>query len=121
MKARVATIVLAALAVAPAAFAHTHLKSSMPADKAVLDKAPTELMLHFSEATKITAVTLQKQGEGEAHKLAALPKEPTANATIPLQSLTQGEYTVEWRAVGDDNHVMKGTLHFTIKPTPNRR
>lgn len=119
MKTTLVTILLSALAVAPAVFAHTHLESSMPADKAVLDKAPSELMLHFSEPMKLTAVTLRKQGEGEAHKLAALPKEPTANASVPLQSLSQGEYTVEWRAVGDDNHVMKGTLQFTIKPSKN--
>lgn len=112
-----ATILFSVLAIAPSAYAHTHLTSSMPSDKAVLDKAPNELMLHFSEPTKLTAVTLKKNGEGEAHKLAAFPKEPTANANIPLQALSQGEYTVEWRAVGDDNHVMRGTLHFTIKPT----
>ena len=88
----------------------------MPADKAVLDKSPQQLMLHFSEPTKLTAVTLQRHGESEAHKLASLPKEATAAASIPLQSLSQGEYTVEWRAVGDDNHVMKGTLHFTVAP-----
>lgn len=108
-----ATIVLSALAFTTAAQAHTHLQSSMPADKAVLNKPPRELMLKFSEATRLTAVTLRKQGEEEAHKL-SLPQEPTASSRIPLQPLTQGEYTVEWRAVGDDNHVMKGTLHFTI-------
>lgn len=114
MKTKLVTALMCGLALAGVAQAHTHLESSMPADKAVLDKSPKELTLQFSEPTKLTAVTLQKQGEGEAHKLASLPKEPTVAASIPLQTLSQGEYTVEWRAVGGDNHVMKGTLHFTI-------
>ena len=114
MKTTLATLLFGALATTGMANAHTHLESSTPADKAVLHESPKELMLHFSEPTKLTAVTLQKEGEGEAHKLAPLPKEPTAAASIRLQTLAQGEYTVEWRAVGDDNHVMKGVLHFTI-------
>jgi len=102
------------LVMSAAAHAHTHLEKSIPADKAVLDKSPTEVMLHFSEPTKVTAISWQRKGESEQHKLGNLPKDPSAHITVALETLLPGEYTLEWRALGDDNHVMKGTLHFTV-------
>jgi hypothetical protein len=98
-----------------AAQAHTHLESSMPADGAVLTSAPKEVMLHFSEATRLTALTIQKDGDKDAKSIATLPKDPTAAATVPLDVLGPGKYTVSWRALGDDSHVMNGKLSFTVK------
>ena len=51
-------LVMALLALTHAvAYAHTELSASMPADKATLEAAPKELMLHFSEPVKLTTVT----------------------------------------------------------------
>ena len=97
--------------------AHTHLTKSMPQDKSVLTSAPTHLMLHFSEAARLTALTLQKEGDKEARKLEPLPKEPAADFTIPVGALAAGAYSVSWRVVGDDNHIMSGALHFTVAPS----
>lgn len=94
--------------------AHTHLKSSMPADKAVLTAAPKQVMLHFSEPTRLTAVTLQKDGEKNETTLSGLPKEATADVTLPVEIAAPGAYKVTWRAVGADNHVMSGSIQFTV-------
>ena len=37
--------------------AHTHLEKAMPADNSVLASPPSELMLHFSEATRLMAAS----------------------------------------------------------------
>jgi methionine-rich copper-binding protein CopC len=95
--------------------AHTHLEASMPAENAVLDAAPADIMLHFSEPTRLTALSIQKDGGDEQQAISVLSKEKSAAFTVPLPALAAGRYAVNWRAVGDDNHVMSGVLHFTVK------
>jgi methionine-rich copper-binding protein CopC len=94
--------------------AHTHLEKAMPADNSVLASSPSELMLHFSEATRLTALSIQKEGESESTNISALPKDSSQALTIPLNPLAPGKYLVKWRALGADKHVMSGTLHFTV-------
>ena len=105
----------AVLTFAVGAHAHTHLKMSMPADNAVLETPPAEIMLHFSEPTRVTALAIQKDGDNEQQAISVLPKEKSAALTVPLVALSPGRYTVNWRAVGGDNHVMSGVLHFTVE------
>lgn len=95
--------------------AHTHLESSMPADGAVVAAAPGEIMLHFSEATRLTSLTLHKEGDKEPKSVAALPKTASKAVTVPVAGLTAGKYQVQWRAIGGDNHVMTGKLQFTVQ------
>lgn len=112
--------ILSALVVAVAftgmAQAHTHLEMAMPADNAVLAEPPANLTLHFSAATRLTALSLQKEGEKEAKAVESLPKEASKAIAVPLEPLAPGKYTVNWRVVGSDNHVMSGALKFTVQP-----
>lgn len=68
MKNLLLTTAVALLGVAGIAQAHTHLEKAMPADNAVLTAPPSMLMLHFSEATRLTALSVQKDGEKEQKK-----------------------------------------------------
>ena len=117
MKFRSLMLASALIGFLSVAQAHTHLTKSMPQDKSVLTSAPSHLMLHFSGATRLTALTLQKDGDKEARKLGPLPPEPAVDFTVPLESLTSGAYTVNWRVAGADNHIMSGALHFTVAPS----
>ncbi len=114
MKSRSLALMAIMLGFVGMAQAHTHLESAMPADNSVLTSPPAQLMLHFSEPTRLTAVTIQKDGEKEQQRVDALPKEPAAALSVPVAPLAPGKYIVNWRAVGDDNHLMSGSLHFTI-------
>lgn len=107
-------LLAAMLAIAGVAQAHTHLESATPADNSVLASPPTQLMLHFFEPTRLTALTIQKEGEKEQKRVDTLPKELSDELTVPVAPLAPGKYVVSWRAVGDDNHLMSGTLHFTV-------
>jgi methionine-rich copper-binding protein CopC len=100
--------------VAATANAHTHLKSSMPAEGSVVNAAPANIVLTFSAATRVTALTLQKDG-GAEQKL-ALPTSPTAEVSVPTPKLEAGKYVVNYRVVGSDNHVMSGKVQFTVDP-----
>jgi methionine-rich copper-binding protein CopC len=106
---------MALLAALPfAAQAHTHLKQASPADGSVLAKAPDQIMLVFSEAATVTALSIQRAGDKEPQKLGSLPKAPSEHLTVALPKLTDGAYTLSYRVVSDDNHVMAGKIHFTV-------
>jgi copper transport protein len=96
-----------------AALAHTHLVRSSPAENAVLDKSPASATLVFAEAVTITAVNIQSAG-GVKTRVQPLPANPIAEPSMPLPPLVPGHYTLSWRALSDDGHIMAGTIHFTV-------
>jgi methionine-rich copper-binding protein CopC len=93
--------------------AHTHLKESAPAEGSTVNAAPERITLTFSEAARLTALTIQKDG-GDVQKLTPLPTESAAKVSVPAPKLAPGKYTVNWRVVSADNHIMSGKLHFTV-------
>ena len=93
------------------AHAHAHLTDSDPREGSSIP-APAQLVLSFSEAARLTAISVQKEG-AEAQKLTP----PTAMAVrlaIALPALAAGRYTVSWRVVANDGHVSSGALHFSV-------
>jgi methionine-rich copper-binding protein CopC len=107
----------ALLSAAAAVYAHAHVTGSVPADHST-GEAPERIELSFSETARITALALQRDGQ-EAHKLTP-PAGAAARFTIPVPRLSPGSYTLSWRVVSDDGHVMTGTLHFIVVPPPER-
>jgi len=102
----------ALLALVAVAHAHAHLTAAVPADGSI-DKAPEQIVLTFSEAARLTAMTLQREGE-QPRKLTPLPAEMATRITVPLPKLPPGRYTLSWRVVSDDGHVVPGILRFTV-------
>jgi methionine-rich copper-binding protein CopC len=92
--------------------AHTQLSSSVPADQAVVDSAPAELSLTFSEPVRLTAVSVASDVDRQA--LEVTVSEPATAFTIALPRLASGAYVVEWRALSADTHVMSGEIRFTV-------
>lgn len=98
---------------ASAAMAHTHLHSSAPADKSKV-AAPKAIVLHFSDAARLTALTLQ-QGNS-APKSLNVPTKAAKEVSVPASDLAPGEYKVSWRAASEDGHVVSGNFTFTVVP-----
>jgi methionine-rich copper-binding protein CopC len=114
---RVAACMLMILPAWPAQ-AHVHLRESTPANGSTLQAAPPRLQLVFSEAARLTALSIRAKGEGAAHKLAPLPAQTAASFTIDLPPLAPGSYTIEWRALSDDHHIASGTVSFAVQTRP---
>jgi methionine-rich copper-binding protein CopC len=102
-----------------AAQAHTHLKAAVPAEGSTVKTSPDNITLTFTGAARLTALTIQKDGDQE-HKVTPLPTEAAAQLTVPTPKLAPGPYTVTWRIVSADNHVMSGKLHFTVAEAANK-
>ena len=110
MRALLGSLLLVASATAQA---HAHLQQSTPADGSTIATAPTKLVLRFSEAAQLTALSITKEG-GPKQQLAPLPDRAQTTIEIVLPVLTPGRYAVSWRAVSGDGHVVPGTIHFTL-------
>jgi len=106
---------LALVMFAVIASAHAHLQKSSPADGSVITTTPSKLLLSFSEAARLTALSIQK-GNEPRQSLKPLPSTAAPQISVPLPQLTPGTYSVNWRVVSDDGHMMSGTLHFTLAP-----
>jgi methionine-rich copper-binding protein CopC len=104
---------LLALAVIGSAHAHAHLLQATPADGSALAVAPGSFALTFNEAATLTSLTLQKQGQ-PAQKVADLPTKPSAQFNIPAPKMDAGSYTLSYRVLSDDSHVMSGTIKFKV-------
>ena len=90
--------------------AHSILRSSTPADGAVLAAAPDELALQFGKGIRLTALGVG----GDPVDLPAQSGFGTEFA-IPLPALTPGTHDLVWRGLSVDGHAMKGTLTFTVE------
>lgn len=94
-------------------YAHTELSGSSPADQATVTTAPEKLELSFSEDVTLTALSLQDSA-GTGYELGALPRATQREFAIAVPVLPSGSYSVGWRAVGADTHVVSGEIHFSI-------
>ena len=96
------------------ALAHANLIRSDPADGDVLDDAPSEVTLTYSEN-----VTVQNDGVRVLDATGERVDSGTATAsgpvvTVPLEPLADGGYVVAWRAVSADGHPIRGAFTFSV-------
>lgn len=110
--------------------AHSPLASSFPQNGEMLDVPPTEIIMVFKLPAKLIKVDLKKSSDkqekslfggmfgGDDGDLVALGTSFLMNIgerhIIPLPSLESGAYSLAWRAMGQDGHVIKGDLTFKI-------
>jgi methionine-rich copper-binding protein CopC len=101
------------------AFAHAHLKTSQPAAGSIVETAPTELTLWFTERlepafcnVKVIDGTGNRVDRGQAAHDSADPNV----LHVALEPLSSGVYKIVWRVVATDGHAMTGTFAFTVGP-----
>jgi methionine-rich copper-binding protein CopC len=126
-------LLFAILLVLPiAANAHSPLASSSPQNGETLDVPPTVVFMEFKLPAKLIKVDLTKQSDKQEKSLlgglfgggddgetvplgASFLMTTDKRQVIPLPYLKDGSYSLTWRALGEDGHVVKGHLTFYIK------
>jgi methionine-rich copper-binding protein CopC len=123
LSTRIAPVALLALALTIAARPaerHLRLVKAEPAVDGVTTTAPTALRLHYSEAPQLraTSAKLSDAAENviEVGEIEADEKESRIIIVPVKDTVAPGVYTVAWRAMGSDGHVLSGTYKFTYKP-----
>jgi methionine-rich copper-binding protein CopC len=115
----VALLAFAALALVLAesgvAFAHAHLKTATILPDATVSAAPATLTLTFGEDTSTTQTKLSvTDASGKVVDKGDL-KVDGANATVSLNTLADGKYTVTYRSfTEDDSGIINGSYTFTV-------
>jgi copper transport protein len=122
-----AIVAMGIVALAPSvAFAHALVRSSDPADGALLQSAPRQVVITFTQTPDPTLSVLhvldqsgKDVGSGPSSPVPGKPLE----FRVPLQaSLPKGVFTVTWRVVSRvDGHVTAGSFSFGVgvQPGPN--
>jgi len=121
--ARVRMLVLLILAVAGAllagagpASAHAALTGSDPTQGVVVDKAPSQVTLTFSEKVATSDDSLRVLDPKGKRVDTGKPSNVSATSyAVPLHSgLSDGTYTVSWQVVSADSHPVAGAFTFSI-------
>lgn len=99
---------------ASSVFAHSPLLNSNPAHGDTLATAPAALTLTFKSTVKL--IKMQLEGPDLEDKLRPESAEPSTHFALPLPPLKAGSYSAAWRALGQDGHLMKGKIKFTVNP-----
>ncbi|MGH7301932.1 MAG: copper resistance CopC family protein [Candidatus Rokuibacteriota bacterium] len=108
-----------ALALWPAAtFAHAVLVKSVPAQRAALGEPPPRVELWFNErlepAYSKASVTNEAGAQVDLRDVAVSAQDPR-RLSVSLPALGPGRYTVSFRVLSVDGHVVESKLTFTVK------
>ncbi|WP_458760880.1 copper homeostasis periplasmic binding protein CopC [Afipia sp. TerB] len=114
------TIILALISVilsGGAAFAHPQLETSEPVAGATTS-SPKQIRITFNEAVipKFSGVEIKdKAGRVIATGKSSVDPADKKRLVVPVnEELSPGEYKVDWHAVSDDTHRVKGTYSFSV-------
>lgn len=101
----------------PAVSAHTGLESSSPADGDTVKEPINNLSLTFETPIEQgSSFTLKNEtGEVSLENVQVQNNVLSGSAAEPLKN---GSYTVDWRIVGEDGHLIEGTYRFTVAAEP---
>jgi copper transport protein len=110
------------LASAPVAGAHASLRSSDPAAGAIVDVAPSAVILAFTEPPdpKLTVVHIL---DSSGKQVETGPPRPVPGRRLEIRetlgTIPDGVYTVTWRTVSEtDGHVTAGGFSFGVGVSP---
>lgn len=120
---RAALALVCALAAAaglgpPPASAHAVLVASVPARRATLAEPPAQVELTFSERLEAAYARLAVETAGGTRvdrNDAALAPGDDRRLRISLPPLEPGTYTVRFRVLSIDGHVVESSFAFTVR------
>jgi copper resistance protein C len=118
MAASTLILALAASLHSAPALAHAMLTKAEPPRRAVLTKVPTQVRLWFNEEVEKDYASLAVLDAAKApvteNKPQIAPDDPKA-IVLSLPELPAGKYTVKFRVLSVDGHVVDSSYDFTVK------
>jgi len=106
--------VVVALAAPAAAFAHASIRLEWPAYRQSLPYSPRQIILHFDQTVEVlpnAIKVLDANGRNLARPAHAIDR----GIAAPVPKLPRGAYTVRWKALSDDGHVVNGVYTFGVR------
>lgn len=110
-------MLIAAAFSAPTVLAHTKLQSSQPAGGETLAQSPKAVTLVFItplQMTEMNVITVADRSGARFDKKIVALSDDRKKMSVELEDLAAGVYTVEWKALSADDHLMKGSFKFNV-------
>jgi methionine-rich copper-binding protein CopC len=125
MITRVILVIMLILA-APvtSALAHSMLVKAEPPRRSVLTKSPTHVRLWFNEKIEgdyASLVVLDAQKQPITDAKPTLAPDDQKSIVLPLPDLAPGKYSIKFRVLSVDGHVVESTFDFTVKGDTQRK
>jgi copper transport protein len=101
----------------PGASAHAVLLSTVPANGAVVQEEPDEVVLQFDEPVE-TALGSVRVYDGSGNRVDAETISRPSNSSVAVaidKRLARGTYTVAWRVISADSDPINGAFVFHVK------
>ena len=100
------------------AFAHSQLVKAEPPRRAVLTKSPAQVRLWFNENIEgdyASLVVLDTKKQPISNERPTLAPDDPKSIVLSLPELTPGKYSVKFRVLSVDGHVVESSYDFSIK------
>ena len=117
-------IVFALLGPTTSVFAHSMLVKAEPPRRAVLTKSPSQVRLWFNEKIEgdyASLVVLDAQKQPLTDAKPTLAPDDQKSIVLPLPELAPGKYSIKFRVLSVDGHVVDSTFDFTVKGDTQRK
>jgi copper transport protein len=115
---RLLLIGVVALALPAVASAHATLRYTTPKFGTELQRSPAHIALHFDQLVKVLPGSI-KVMNGVGDQFALTSRAEGRNVVADVRPLKLGAYTVRWRAISADSHVVSGVWTFGVRvPAP---
>ena len=115
-----AIMAMAVCAPVDSALAHALLVKAEPPRRAVLAKPPAQVRLWFNEEIEGEYASLAVL-DSEKHSVTDLKPhlspDDRKSIVLPLPALASGKYSVKFRVLSVDGHVVDSSFEFTVKGT----
>ena len=97
------------------AIAHSPLEATVPANEATVSKTPSEIVMDFKGAIRLTRVSMTQDNQSSVNLDLDAFRGFASNYAIPVPTMGMGIYLIEWRGLGADGHSLKGSFSFTVE------
>ena len=110
---RALLVAVVALAFPAVASAHATLRFTTPAFAHELERGPAKVILHFDQTVRVLPGSIKVQNV--VGRQFALPAHAEGrNVVAGVRPVVRGGYTVRWRAISADSHVVSGVWTFGV-------
>ena len=114
-----ALLIIVTVCLIPAsASAHAYLVKSVPAGRATLFNSPVKIQLWFNERLEpkySSAAVYGADGKRVDDDHAQVAADDPKQLSLALKQLPAGRYTVKFRVLSVDGHVVEQSFPFTIR------
>ena len=119
-----AVMAMAMCVYAAPALGHSMLVKAEPPRRAVLVKTPTQVRLWFNEELEgeyASLIVLDAEKHPVTEIKPQLAPDDPKSIVLPLPELTPGKYSVKFRVLSVDGHVVESSFDFTVKANVQKK